>query len=89
MNRTRRALQRRRILSLIRRAGRRGMTRQEIEDALHMSGDSVRPRVWELRVNDGYPTSLRLARVCRPSRAGLPCEVLVANPPRPRRKRSR
>ncbi len=42
------ATQRRRVLDAIRDAGRDGLTDEEVEDALHLGGNSARPRRKEL-----------------------------------------
>jgi predicted ArsR family transcriptional regulator len=65
--------QRARILDAI-QSRKNGATRQELEERLGLSGDSVRPRVCELRkaglvVENG---------ACRTTRAGRPARVLVA-----------
>jgi DNA-binding IclR family transcriptional regulator len=41
--------QRETVLAAIRQAGTRGLTAGELEDALHLSGSSIRPRLVELR----------------------------------------
>jgi predicted ArsR family transcriptional regulator len=63
------AAQRSRVLALL--AGRDGMTAQEIEDALSLSGSSVRPRIVELRESGCVRDSGRT----RKSASGRACVV--------------
>jgi hypothetical protein len=55
-----------------------GLTREEIADALHLGGDTVRPRVWELMGNNGHGAQIRESGERRKTRSGRNAEVLVA-----------
>ena len=68
------AAQREVVLGLIVAAGIHGMTRQELERETGLSGDSIRPRVWELTRSGLLEASDEIRR----SQAGRECQVLVA-----------
>ncbi len=68
------ATMRARVLAYIRSRGIHGATRLEIQDALGMSGDTVRPRVCELIARGLIETSGEIRRTA----SGRPSEVLVA-----------
>jgi hypothetical protein len=55
----------------------RGITREEIQDALGLDGNSVRPRVWELLGNNGHPARIRETGETRKGRSGRHAEVLA------------
>ena len=65
--------QRELIYRLIRFMGARGATREEIQDKLELSGDTVRPRVCEL-LKAGL---IKLAGMTRKTKCGKQAEVLV------------
>lgn len=67
--------QRRKVLDFLVAVGNHGATRDEIAAALHMSPNTVRPRVSELL--EGHFIAVREG-VTRPSATGDPAEVLVA-----------
>ncbi len=67
--------QRARILAFIDSHGSEGSTRDEIEDALGMSGNSVRPRVRAL-IQDGE--LIELEKVYRQTRNGFWALVIVS-----------
>lgn len=52
-----------------------GATSEEIQDALGLSGDTVRPRVWELRGNGGHPSVIRDSGRVRSTKAGRKAKV--------------
>lgn len=68
------AKQRAAVLAFVRSCGWAGATRPEIEAALGMGGDSVRPRVWELIKMNLMTETTRT----RPTKSGRPAFVLVA-----------
>jgi hypothetical protein len=72
------AAQRELVMQHIRAAGVHGLTRKEIEAATGLSGDSVRPRCWELLGNGGHPVRLAISDEVRRTASGRPCEVLLA-----------
>lgn len=67
------------VLEFVRARGARGATREELEQGLNMSGNTVRPRVKELLnpYRAGGPL-LRVSDERRPTRSGMAAEVLVA-----------
>lgn len=62
------------VFAYIHSRGIDGATRQEIQDALDMAGDTVRPRVAELLSRDLIAPSGEIRR----SATGRACEVLCA-----------
>lgn len=65
-----------RVYSFIHSCGRTGATRDEIEQALNMGGNTVRPRVTEL-----LGAGLIIATTAtRPTRSGKAAEVLTIAP---------
>lgn len=71
------ATERARVYIYLASLGAVGATREEIEDALHMPGNTVRPRVWELMGNGGHVARIMEAGVVRLTRSGRRAEVLV------------
>lgn len=71
------ATERARVYAYIASLGAVGATREEIEDALQMPGNTVRPRVWELMGNGGHVARIREAGFTRATRSGRRAEVLV------------
>jgi hypothetical protein len=58
-------------------AGRKdGATREEIEIALGLAGNAVRPRVWELLGNNGHAARIRESGERRRTNSGRMAEVL-------------
>ena len=55
-----------------------GATREEIEKGLKLPGNTVRPRVWELLGNHGFPVHLAETLRTRRTMAGNKAYVLVA-----------
>jgi hypothetical protein len=55
-----------------------GVTREEIQEALGLDGNSVRPRVWELLGNGGHAQRIRETGELRQGKSGRSMEVLVA-----------
>lgn len=68
------AQQRERVLKFIQGCGAEGCIREDICTALHLTGDSVRPRVWEL-VKQGL---IEDTCITRPTLSGRPAFVLKA-----------
>lgn len=68
---------RRRVLEHIRSCGDHGCTAEEIEDALGIPGNSVRPRLWELRK---VPAKIKDSERTRPTRSGRKAVVYVVAP---------
>ena len=74
--------QRETIYRWIKFRGAQGATREEIADALDMSGDTVRPRVWEL-MGAGSKQGRAAAAITRngktrKTKSGMKAEVLIA-----------
>lgn len=69
--------QREQVFQAIHAAGVHGRTRKELEVITGLSGDSIRPRCWELLGNDGYPVRIAPSGEIRRHKARS-CEVLVA-----------
>ena len=69
-----------RILDYIRSCGIYGATREEIENTLHLTGNTVRPRIKELlgETKKHETPMIERAKHMRKSRSGLSVEVLVA-----------
>jgi len=65
------------VLSYIRSCGMIGATREEIHYDLDMSENSMRPRVWELLGNNGYPQLIKVRDKKRRVQSGNWAEVLV------------
>lgn len=63
-----------RVLAYIQRCGAGGATREQIEEALEMSGNTARPRVRELMKEGKIQTSLFTCK----TKSGREAEVLVA-----------
>jgi len=61
------------IYALLKSCGALGATEREIEHALHLSGNTVRPRLWELEGNApaGRPPRPRLIRKSEEKRGGM------------------
>jgi hypothetical protein len=72
-NYSRAQTQRFRVLEALARAGRNGMTRDELEVVLELDGNSVRPRVWELIPVNAIEETPRK----RETRTGSKAHVLV------------
>jgi hypothetical protein len=51
-------IDRERVYREVLASGARGMTRRDLEEALSLDGNTLRPRVWELLGNNGF--SIRL-----------------------------
>ncbi len=66
--------QRERVLRALRDAGWAGKTRDELQHELGISGDALRPRVWQL-IKDGY---VRETGGTRKTAAGRAAYILVA-----------
>jgi hypothetical protein len=65
-------IDRERVYQCVLASGKRGMTRGDLEDALSLDGNTLRPRVWELLGNNGFAIRLieteeRQAPDCNPS----------------------
>ena len=71
------AQQRTRVLLWISGRGELGATAEEIQEGLGLSGDSVRPRLWELRGNAGHDRVVEDSGSHRPTRAGRAAVVWV------------
>lgn len=54
-----------------------GLTREELEAALGLPGNTIRPRVWELMGNGGHPVRIRESGIRRRTASGRFAEVLV------------
>jgi predicted transcriptional regulator len=65
---------RERVADLVSRCGDFGATEQEIEAALALPGNTVRPRLWELEKAGQVVKSIKT----RPTRAGRQARVYVA-----------
>ena len=68
------------ILEFVRGHGSRGATAFEVQESLNLSGDTVRPRMWELRgmgLGD-RPVLLEDSGRTRPSPSGRQAVVYVA-----------
>lgn len=51
-------IDRERVYQAVLASGVRGMTRKDLEEALQLDGNTLRPRVWELLGNYGNPVRL-------------------------------
>lgn len=69
------ATERARVLAYI-QSRRDGATREEVEEALGISGNSVRPRVAELLGNYGHTKVLREGPTTRKTKAGRNAAIL-------------
>ena len=59
-----------------------GATNEEIQDGLGLSGDTVRPRVWELRGNGGCVAMIRDSGTRRFTHSGRQAKVWEERPSR-------
>lgn len=66
------------IYALLTSCGALGATEREIEHALHLSGNTVRPRLWELEGNAPAGRPLRVALIRKTPRKRDGARVYVA-----------
>ena len=68
------------IYRLVKFRGEQGATREEIQEALEMSGDTVRPRIQELRgMAKGWTKPvIKLSGKTRKTKSGMNAEVLIS-----------
>ena len=64
------AQQRTRVREWLEGRGEAGATAEEIQEGLGLAGDSVRPRLWELRGNGGHPRLVEDSGSRRATRSG-------------------
>lgn len=75
--------QREKVFSALERLGVHGATAEELADELGLAGDSIRPRLWELRGKNGkrkdLPRRVHDSGRTRPTHAGRGAVVWVCN----------
>ncbi len=77
------AAQREKVFVALERLGVHGATAEELADELGLAGDSIRPRLWELRGKNrkrkDLPRRVRDSGRTRPTQAGRGAVVWVCN----------
>jgi hypothetical protein len=69
---------RERVYDFLEHRGAYGATREELAAGLPpLSGDTIRPRVWELLGNNGFPRRITETATTRPTKSGRNARVLV------------